>query len=54
MLETKGIGAEEHNLDPFSISKLVSAKLAEASYQIVKQTGLKRLVIAGGDTSGQF
>ncbi|RSL33131.1 four-carbon acid sugar kinase family protein [Salibacterium salarium] len=50
--QTKELGSEEYNLDSFTISKLVSAKLAEASYEIVKVTGLKRLVIAGGDTSG--
>ncbi|MGO4889998.1 four-carbon acid sugar kinase family protein [Anaerobacillus sp. MEB173] len=52
VFQTKEIGFKEYNLDPLTISKLVSAKLAEASYQIVNQTGLKRLVIAGGDTSG--
>nr|WP_255437459.1 nucleotide-binding domain containing protein [Thalassobacillus sp. CUG 92003] len=50
--QTKDIGVEKYRLDPLTISKLVSAKLAEASYQIIEQTGLRKLVIAGGDTSG--
>lgn len=49
--ETKRIGRELH-LDPLSVSKLVSAALAEIADRLVTGTGLKRLVVAGGDTSG--
>ncbi|EGO64813.1 four-carbon acid sugar kinase family protein [Acetonema longum] len=49
--ETKKIG-EELKMDPLSVSKLVSAALAEIAGQLVTKTGLKRLVVAGGDTSG--
>ncbi|SFB36305.1 Uncharacterized conserved protein YgbK, DUF1537 family [Lentibacillus halodurans] len=50
--KTKEIGSQNYNVDSFTISKLVSSKLAEVSYKLVKETGLKRLIIAGGDTSG--
>jgi uncharacterized protein YgbK (DUF1537 family) len=49
--ETKRIG-RELNIDPLSVSKLVSAALAEIADCLVTATGLKRLVVAGGDTSG--
>lgn len=49
--ETKKIGQKLH-VDPLSVSKLVSAALAEIANRLVTETGLKRLVVAGGDTSG--
>ncbi|MFD2215542.1 four-carbon acid sugar kinase family protein [Metabacillus endolithicus] len=49
--ETKEIGSKQ-NIDPLVISKMVSAALAEITEQIVKDLDLKRLVVAGGDTSG--
>lgn len=39
-------------IDEMTVSKMVSAVLAEITAQIVKKTDLKRLVVAGGDTSG--
>lgn len=51
VLETKEIG-KEGKMDPLTVSKLVSAALADITKILVDQTGLKRLVIAGGDTSG--
>lgn len=51
VLQTKEIGANK-NLDSLTISKMVSAALAEVTERIVNQTGLQRLVIAGGDTAG--
>jgi uncharacterized protein YgbK (DUF1537 family) len=51
VLETKGIGKKQ-NLDPLTVSKLVSAALADITEILVEHTGLKRLVVAGGDTSG--
>jgi|GEM_PF-3375881 Uncharacterized protein conserved in bacteria len=39
-------------LDELTVSRLVSATLAEITLEIVEQTNLKRLIIAGGDTSG--
>lgn len=38
--------------DSLIISKLISAALAEVTLQVVEETSLKRLVVAGGDTSG--
>jgi uncharacterized protein YgbK (DUF1537 family) len=49
--ETKEIGSK-NLLDELTISKSVSAALAEITEKIVSDTGLQRLVIAGGDTSG--
>jgi len=49
--ETKSKGALK-GLDPLSTSKLISSALAEAAEIIVNSTDLKRLVVAGGDTSG--
>lgn len=49
--ETKRIG-QELKLDPLSVSKMVSAALAEITDCLVAETGVKRLVVAGGDTSG--
>jgi len=48
---TKAAG-ERHGLDPLAASKVVSAALAEVAHALVDATGLKRLVVAGGDTSG--
>lgn len=49
--ETKGMG-RELQFDPLRVSKLVSAALAEIADRLVTGTGLKRLIVAGGDTSG--
>lgn len=51
VLETKEIGLKQ-NIDSLTISKMVSAMLADVTEKIVNATGLKRLVVAGGDTSG--
>lgn len=51
VLETKIIG-ENLNIDSLTVSKWVSAALADITKILVKETGLKRLVVAGGDTSG--
>ncbi|MEF2097334.1 four-carbon acid sugar kinase family protein [Bacillus sp. CFBP9009] len=51
VLQTKVIG-QEKKIDPLLISKMVSAALADITERIVDETGLKRLVVAGGDTSG--
>ncbi|WP_269431560.1 nucleotide-binding domain containing protein [Bacillus sp. SA1-12] len=51
ILETKEIGLNL-NIDTLTISKMVSAMLADATEKIVTITDLKRLVVAGGDTSG--
>lgn len=51
VLKTKKLG-EELKLDLLSVSKIVSAALAEVTDRLVAETGLKRLVVAGGDTSG--
>jgi uncharacterized protein YgbK (DUF1537 family) len=48
---TKDIGMQK-GIDPLTVSKMISASLAEATEKIVNETGLKRLVVAGGDTSG--
>lgn len=48
---TKALGAEG-GLDPLAVSKRVSAALAEVTKNVVEGTGLSRLVVAGGDTSG--
>jgi uncharacterized protein YgbK (DUF1537 family) len=49
--ETKARGAAA-GLDPLTTSKTVSASLAEIASAVVDATQLKRLVVAGGDTSG--
>ncbi|WP_248930755.1 four-carbon acid sugar kinase family protein [Paenibacillus hamazuiensis] len=49
--QTKVIGATLR-MDPLTVSKAISAALAEAAARLVNRTGLKRLVVAGGDTSG--
>lgn len=48
---TQALGAE-HGLDQLAGSKSVSAALADITHSLLESTGLKRLVIAGGDTSG--
>ncbi len=48
---TKAVGACAR-LEPLAASKAVSAALAEVARNLVVATGLKRLVVAGGDTSG--
>ncbi|MFD0681149.1 MULTISPECIES: four-carbon acid sugar kinase family protein [unclassified Paenibacillus] len=49
--QTKALG-EQQGMDPLATSKLVSAALAEVAKRLVDNTGLRRLVVAGGDTSG--
>lgn len=49
--ETKAIG-RNLQIDPLVTSKMISAGLAEIAEKIVTATGLKRIVVAGGDTSG--
>ncbi|MCG7334735.1 four-carbon acid sugar kinase family protein [Sporosarcina sp. ACRSM] len=51
VLETKEMGLKL-NIDPLLISKMVSATLADITGQIENATSLKKLVIAGGNTSG--
>lgn len=48
---TKEMGSRLQ-FDSLIISKLISAALAEVTLQVVEETSLKRLVVAGGDTSG--
>lgn len=47
-----GLLGAERGLDPQGVSRKVSAALAEVTQQLVDATGLTRLVVAGGDTSG--
>lgn len=49
--ETKLLG-QKNGMEDMTISKSVSAALADITEAVVVKTGLKRLVIAGGDTSG--
>jgi uncharacterized protein YgbK (DUF1537 family) len=49
--ETKKLGKELH-INEMTTSKMISAALAEVTQLIIEKTGLKRLVVAGGDTSG--
>jgi Uncharacterized protein conserved in bacteria len=49
--ETKRLGAQS-GLDALATSKTVSAALAEIADELVAAAGVKRLVVAGGDTSG--
>jgi uncharacterized protein YgbK (DUF1537 family) len=48
---TKALGATL-GLDELSTSKIVSAALADVAHALVEELQLKRLVVAGGDTSG--
>ncbi|WP_199256736.1 nucleotide-binding domain containing protein [Alteribacillus sp. YIM 98480] len=49
--ETKEAGSKL-GMGELAISKLVSATLADITKKVVDHTGLKRLIIAGADTSG--
>ncbi|WP_409304736.1 four-carbon acid sugar kinase family protein [Peribacillus sp. SCS-155] len=49
--ETKKLG-KQLLLNEMDTSKMISAALAEAAQIIIENTGLRRLVVAGGDTSG--
>ena len=49
--ETKKMGTLL-SLSELKISKMVSSALADVAHRIIKNTGLTRLVVAGGDTSG--
>lgn len=49
--ETKLIGRSK-GYDELTISKMVSAELAEIAERVVVAVKLKRLVVAGGDTAG--
>lgn len=49
--ETKALGAQQ-GLDPLAASKAVSAALADATLTLMESGPLKRLIVAGGDTSG--
>ncbi|WP_366249699.1 four-carbon acid sugar kinase family protein [Terribacillus aidingensis] len=49
--ETKELG-HKAGLHPLEISKRISAALADIAKEVCDQTDLKRLVVAGGDTSG--
>lgn len=49
--QTKEMGHLE-NIEPLTISKMVSSLLADITLQAVDAVNLKRLVVAGGDTSG--
>lgn len=49
--QTKQIGEAQH-IDSLTISKMVSALLADITVQAIDQRDIKKLVIAGGDTSG--
>ncbi|MCX7779727.1 MAG: four-carbon acid sugar kinase family protein [Negativicutes bacterium] len=49
--ETKELGRLLGH-EELAVSKAVSARLAEIAAAVVARTGLKRLVVAGGDTSG--
>jgi uncharacterized protein YgbK (DUF1537 family) len=49
--ETKEIGAAK-GLNELEISKEISDFLAEAAKRITDDLNLKRIVVAGGDTSG--
>jgi len=49
--ETKASG-RQLGMEEMAVSKLVSAVLADVTAAVVDKTGVKRLVIAGGDTSG--
>ncbi len=51
VVETKEHG-KKLNMELLTVSKLVSAALADVTEILVDKTGLKRLVVAGGDTSG--
>jgi len=51
ILETKEMG-KNLGIDPLSISKMVSAAISDVTKIIVDEIDLKRLIVAGGDTSG--
>lgn len=51
VLETKEMG-RKLGIDPLSISKRVSAAISDVTKNIVDEIDLKRLIVAGGDTSG--
>lgn len=51
VLQTKEIGRKLGNNDLLT-SKMVSQALAEVVEKVIDHTGVKRLVVAGGDTSG--
>ena len=51
VMETKELG-DKAGLHPLEISKRVSAALAKIAKDVSDQVDLKRLVVAGGDTSG--
>ncbi|MDI1251243.1 MAG: four-carbon acid sugar kinase family protein [Lacunisphaera sp.] len=47
---TKSLGAQR-GLDPLATSKAVSTALAEVTLTVIETVGIKRLIVAGGDTS---
>ena len=49
--ETKELG-KKRNLDELTVSKRISAVLAKVTEILLDQTHFKRLIVAGGDTSG--
>jgi uncharacterized protein YgbK (DUF1537 family) len=49
--ETKKLG-KQLLFNEMTTSKMISAALAEITQLIIENTGLRRLVVAGGDTSG--
>ncbi|MFP7176183.1 four-carbon acid sugar kinase family protein [Priestia filamentosa] len=51
VLETKEMG-RQLGIDPLSISKMVSAAISDVTKNIADKIDLKRLIVAGGDTSG--
>lgn len=51
VVETKEIGRKLRYNDLLT-SKMISQALAEVVEKVIDETGLKRLVVAGGDTSG--
>ncbi len=48
---TKTLGAQD-GLDPLAASKTVSAALADVALAVIEASGVQRLIVAGGDTSG--
>jgi uncharacterized protein YgbK (DUF1537 family) len=48
---TQSLGAA-HGLDALGASKAVSAALADVTLALVERVAVRRLVVAGGDTSG--
>jgi uncharacterized protein YgbK (DUF1537 family) len=43
---------QSENLDSHDINRRLGDSLGEVLHQIIQQTGIKRAVISGGDTSG--